>query len=59
LTTLTKKDKPFLWVSEQQLAFETMKTPFITAPALPDFDPEREVIMETDASDYVSAGVLS
>jgi hypothetical protein len=36
-----------------------MKTPFITAPALPDFDPESEVIMETDASDYVSAGVLS
>jgi len=32
---------------------------FTTAPALRHFDHEREVIIETDASDYVSAGVLS
>jgi len=32
---------------------------FTTAPALCNFDHEREVIIETDASNYVSAGVLS
>jgi hypothetical protein len=59
LTRLTKKDEPFVLKSEQQLAFETMVTAFTTAPALRHFDHEREVIIETDASIYVSAGVLS
>jgi len=59
LTRLTKKDEPFVWELEQQLAFETIVTAFTTAPALRHFDHEREVIIETDASNYVSAGVLS
>ena len=59
LTRLTKKDEPFVWESEQQLAFHTMITAFTTAPALGHFDHEREVIIVTDASDYESAGVLS
>ena len=59
LTRLTKKDEPFVWESEQQLAFETMITAFTTALALHHFDHKREVIIETDASAYVSAGVLS
>jgi len=59
LTRRTKKDEPFVWELEQQLAFEMMVTAFTTAPALRHFDHEREVIIETDASDYVSAGVLS
>jgi hypothetical protein len=32
---------------------------FTTAPILRHFDHCREVVIETDASDYVSAGVLS
>jgi hypothetical protein len=59
LTRLTKKDEPFLWQSEKQLAFETMITAFTTSPALRHFDNERDVIIKTDVSDYVSAGVLS
>jgi hypothetical protein len=59
LTKLTKKDEPFVWGAEQQLAFETMIPAFTTASGLQHFDHEREVIIETDASDYVSAGVLS
>ena len=54
-----KKDEPFIWGAEQQLAFETMITAFTTSPAHPHFDNEREVIIETDTSEYVSAGVLS
>jgi hypothetical protein len=59
LTRLTTKDEPFIWGSEQQLAFETMVTAFTTPSALQHFDHEREIIIGTDASDYVSAGVLS
>jgi len=59
LTRLTKKDEPFIWEAEQQLAFEMMVTAFKTAPVLRHFDRDREVNIETDASDYVSAGVLS
>ena len=59
MTRLTKKDEPFVWEAEQQLGFETMVTAFTMAPALRHFNHEREVIIETDASDYVSAGVLS
>jgi hypothetical protein len=36
-----------------------MKTACITAPALQHFNNECEEIMETNASHYVSAGVLS
>jgi len=44
---------------EQQLASERMVTAFTTVLALNHFDHEREVIIETDASDYVSTGVFS
>jgi hypothetical protein len=59
LTRLTKKDDPFEWLKDQQEAFEEMIHKFTTAPTLWHFDHSREVIIETDASDYVSAGVLS
>jgi len=59
LTQLTKKDEPFVWEAEQQLVFEAMVTAFTTAPVLRHFDHEKEMIIETDASDYVSGGVLS
>jgi hypothetical protein len=36
-----------------------MVTTLTTAPAVRHFEHEREVITETDASDWVSAGVLS
>jgi len=58
-TRVRKKDEPFVWESEQQLAFETMITAFTTAPVLLHFDHEREVINETNASNYMSVGVLS
>jgi len=59
LTMLTKQDEPFVWESEQQMAFETMIIAFTTAPALRHIVHEREVIIETDASNYVSAGLIS
>ncbi|KAH0603205.1 uncharacterized protein H6S33_008209 [Morchella sextelata] len=42
-----------------QIAFNALKEAFTTAPILTHFNPEKEITVETDASDYVSAGVLS
>jgi len=53
------KNVPFVWEAEQQLAFEMMVMTFTTAQVLRHLDYEKEVIIETDASDYVSAGVSS
>ena len=36
-----------------------LKRAFTTAPVLAHFDPNKEILVETDASDYVSAGILS
>jgi hypothetical protein len=59
LTRLTKKEIKFKWGPEEQAAFAALKIAFTTAPVLRRFDHDRDVIVETDASDYVSAGVLS
>jgi hypothetical protein len=59
LTKLTRKDVEFEWLEGQQRAFEAMVQGFTMAPNLQHFDYGREVVIETDASDYVSAGVLS
>jgi hypothetical protein len=59
LTRLTKKEEPFVWELEYQLALGTMVTAFTMAPALQHLDHEREVFIEMDAFNDVSAGVLS
>ena len=63
LTALTRKEQgkhvPFVCVPAQQDAFGRLKTASTTAPVLAHFDFDRRIVVETDASDYVSAGVLS
>ena len=59
MVNLTKKNQPFVWDSACSKAFEFLKTAFTTAPVLAHFDPDREILVETDASDYMSAGVMS
>jgi hypothetical protein len=59
MTHLTRKNTHFIWSDECSQSFETLKQAFTTAPILRHFDYDREIIVETDASDYVSAGVLS
>jgi hypothetical protein len=56
---LTRKGVKFKWNTACQNAFNRLKTAFSEAPVLAPFDWEKEIILETDASDYVSAGVLS
>lgn len=59
LNRLTGKGVPFCWTADCHKAFNMLKTAFSTAPILAPFDWSKDVILETDASDYVSAGVLS
>jgi hypothetical protein len=58
LTELTKKDQSFSWDKEAQHAFDTLKGRFTTAPILVTFDPERQIILETDASDFAIGACL-
>jgi hypothetical protein len=59
LTALTRKEVRWRWGPEEQEAFDTLKEAFSSGPILQRFDYDKDIILETDASDYVSAGVLS
>jgi hypothetical protein len=59
LLRLSRKGVPFTWSRECETAFQDLKHRFCTAPILIRFDPDKEILVETDASDFVSAGVLS
>jgi hypothetical protein len=61
LTDLTKNQGKgrFLMTKEAESAFEELKTRFIQAPVLAHFDYEKPMVLETDASDWVTAAVLS
>jgi hypothetical protein len=59
LTALTHKDQAFEWTGKAQAAFEELKRVFSSAPVLTSFDPEKEIKVETDSSDYAIGAVLS
>ncbi|XP_044721598.1 reverse transcriptase (RNA-dependent DNA polymerase) domain-containing protein [Hirsutella rhossiliensis] len=59
LTALTKKDAVFAWSKECDKAFEELKALLTSAPVLAQWDPDRETIVETDSSGYVTGGALS
>jgi hypothetical protein len=59
LTFLTQKGVPFTRMDEQQMTFDILKNIFTVVPILAHFNPDWDVIIEIDASDYVSASVLS
>jgi hypothetical protein len=59
LTRLTCKDAPWNFLDECWKSFETLKKAFTTAPILTHWMPNIPLIVETDASDYAIAGILS
>jgi hypothetical protein len=59
LVELTKKDFKFEWTSSCQTAFNALKQAVVSAPILRHFDRRKTCYVECDASDYVTAGVLS
>ncbi|TPX47565.1 hypothetical protein SeLEV6574_g02595, partial [Synchytrium endobioticum] len=59
LTTLSKKDQPYLWSKECNQAFSSLKK-FVTAsPVLRIPDSSQPFIIDTDASDFALGAVLS
>ena len=59
LTGLTRENKPWNWTTDYQLAFDTLKKTFTTAPMLGHWSPDLLMILETDASNYALAAILS
>jgi transposase InsO family protein len=59
LTRLLKKDRVFDFDDPARQAFQQLKTVFTTAPVLAHFHPDRPSTVETDASDFAIAAVLS
>ena len=55
MTLLTQKGRKFEWDQDQKRAIKGLKEAFTTAPLLARFDFERDAVVETDASYYVSA----
>ncbi|KAJ1573897.1 hypothetical protein NDA15_007015 [Ustilago hordei] len=50
---------PFAWNQAAQHAFEQLRSSFSTDTILHHFDPAQPIIVETDASDFAVAAVLS
>ncbi|MBW0543275.1 hypothetical protein O181_082990 [Austropuccinia psidii MF-1] len=59
LTSLLKKDSPFIFNEEALSQFQLLKEAFTTAPIVSHFNPSLPTIVETDASDYDLGAVLS
>jgi len=61
ITELTKATttKDWKWTAEVEQAFTELKNRFTSAPVLAHFEPQRPVIVETDASDIALGAVLS
>ncbi|KAJ0126859.1 hypothetical protein HZ326_30035 [Fusarium oxysporum f. sp. albedinis] len=58
LTEITKKDRQFKWTKVAQQAFEQLKEAITSEPVLAMFDPDRQVELETDASDFALGGQI-
>ena len=56
---LTEKDKKSEFGEKQQKAFESLIHKLTHAPILAHYDPKKAVTIETDASKYVTAGIIS
>jgi len=59
LTRLTKKDVVFVFDENCEEAFKELKARLTSAPILGHYDPERETMLELDASDGITAGIFS
>lgn len=59
LTSLLKKDTAFTWSTQQEQAFNHLKTQLTTAPVLQYPNSDQPFILTTDASNYAAGAVLS
>ena len=59
LTRLTSGDRPWVWIVEEQTAFQRLKDGLVSAPVLGYPDPTLPYILNTDASAVGVGAVLS
>jgi len=59
LTCLTRKDTPWNFDDNCRKAFNTLKQAFTSTPILMHWVPDAQLVMETNASDYALAAILS
>ena len=59
LTHLTQKDAPWNFSTDCRHSFNLLKEAFTSTPILTHYQPNAPIIVETDASDYAIAGILS
>jgi len=59
LTRLTRKDTLWNFDEACRKAFNTLKQAFTSAPILMHWIPDAQLVVETDASDYALAAILS
>jgi len=59
LTCLTRKDTPWNFDKNCRKAFNTLKQAFTSAPIFTHWVPDAQLVMETNASDYALAAILS
>jgi hypothetical protein len=59
LTSLLRKNTEYVWTDKCENAFQILKKAFTEAPVLRHYDPEDMIVLESDASDYAIAGILS
>ena len=59
LNQLLKKDQPFVWTKECQIAFETLKNKLISPPIMSHFVPGLDIILYTDACKVAIGAILS
>ncbi|MBW0576063.1 hypothetical protein O181_115778 [Austropuccinia psidii MF-1] len=59
LTSLLKKDSPFIFNEEALSQFQILKEAFTTSPILSHFNASLPAIADTDAPDYALGAVLS
>jgi len=59
LTRLTRKDTPWNFDENCRKAFNTLKQAFTSAPILTHWVPDTQLVVETNASDYALAAILS
>ena len=59
LTNLTRKKTPYKWTTNEDAAFEELKTKLTDAPVLKTADPNRDYVVTCDGSDTAVGAVLS
>jgi len=59
LYNLLQKGIKWKWGEKEKEAFETLKERLVTAPVLAFYDPEKDIIIKTDASQYAVGAILA